>query len=469
MLDELPERYDNASLATLYSRVQDENERALAARYSPFIRLDDNEPFRPLAAGYTVFRIKGRSPSFERTIRLKYGRHQAVTVIEYAIWWDWDINHLYELEHIWVYVDKESRVIGVEGSWHGEVKDLFPKGHLVQQGDHPLVLAAPGKHAFAPSIEQFQVRQSKVNEITSRFSGASGIAINDLYVDQIWRTPVWDRLIHSYLAQFAFFPSWNFSRVIPIEEWMLVPWPALKAWIPDRVHAWLNYLELAVGPEQYRTLRLVTCDDLAEIRRAGDKGLDMVQLNVGLNRLGLPVLIDELGRPTRTNLLSALRVCIKSQVGVYLVLYNAKVIPLLGHLLGRQDWSDYLMVGAAVPKWVATAKVRLPQYRVVLIMDVLTEDAVAATEAVNASYVHIKHPVDNRLTRDRIQSVHQNNIGIIMGTFGKGDEIQQILKLGIEAVVARRVANFQLEDQRKLERYSSFGARSGFLVEGHAL
>src|SRR5205809_292705 len=93
--------------------------RGLAARYAPIILFDQREPFLPLAAGYTLFHIDAPSPSFPRTITLcAADRPPAQLVIEYAIWWDWDIQHLYELEHAWVYVDATGHVIHAEASWH---------------------------------------------------------------------------------------------------------------------------------------------------------------------------------------------------------------------------------------------------------------------------------------------------------------------------------------------------------------
>ncbi|MFL7811487.1 MAG: hypothetical protein AB8I80_22805, partial [Anaerolineae bacterium] len=59
-------------LAQLLSSPQDEALRDLAYRYAPVIRYDTHEPFLPLAAGYTVFRKDGPSPSYTkgRTIHL---------------------------------------------------------------------------------------------------------------------------------------------------------------------------------------------------------------------------------------------------------------------------------------------------------------------------------------------------------------------------------------------------------------
>ena len=104
---------------------------ALALRHAPLIWFDDAEPFLPQAVGYTVLRRPGHSPTFERFLRLDVpGGRTAAAVIEYALWTDWDIQHLYELEHVWSYVDEAGRLIHAEASWHGEWAPLIEAGRL---------------------------------------------------------------------------------------------------------------------------------------------------------------------------------------------------------------------------------------------------------------------------------------------------------------------------------------------------
>ena len=83
---------EDSVLASLLSMPQDESERALAVRYAPVLLFDAREPFLPLAAGYTLFRQSGPSPSFRQSfvVDLAPPDHPpARLAIEYAIWWDW--------------------------------------------------------------------------------------------------------------------------------------------------------------------------------------------------------------------------------------------------------------------------------------------------------------------------------------------------------------------------------------------
>lgn len=65
-----PAAQPSFDLDNLPSSAQDDEERALAAKYAPVIRFDAREPFLPLAAGYTIFRADADSPSFPRRIEL---------------------------------------------------------------------------------------------------------------------------------------------------------------------------------------------------------------------------------------------------------------------------------------------------------------------------------------------------------------------------------------------------------------
>jgi len=137
----------------------DPEERALAARYAPIIRFDQREPFLPLAAGYTLFRADAASPSFPRVVALGAAdRPPAALAIEYAIWWDWDIQHLYELEHVWVYLDAAGRLVHAEASWHGGFQAMRHNGSIPCDGEHVLICSEPGKHAFAPHPAWFAER-----------------------------------------------------------------------------------------------------------------------------------------------------------------------------------------------------------------------------------------------------------------------------------------------------------------------
>ena len=350
---------------TLLATPQNEVARSLAAHYVPILRFDANEPFLPLAVGYTVFRENGASPSFQRGRVIDLtpeGAAPATVAIEYAIWWDWDIGHLYELEHAWVYVDAQGRVVRAEASWHGGQHDMRLDGRLALEGDHVVLFSEPGKHAFAPTPDWFRVRRAEFKRSeTSVLAGVGGVLVAPYIAGQVRGTPLAHRLAHTYLSQHGFEPSWDFSQVFAFTPEMLFPWPALCEWMPGRVNAILDRLAAEIPPSDYRFLRIghrgaaahAPDNTLLGIRRAVALGADMVEIDVQRTFDGQVVLSHDaqlrdadgrywpVGRSTLAELRAidlgegeriptfaeAVETCRSEQLGVYIELKDSGAIP----------------------------------------------------------------------------------------------------------------------------------------------
>jgi FMN phosphatase YigB (HAD superfamily) len=215
---------------------------ALAARFSPLIWFDAAEPFFPQVVGYTIFSRDEQSPSFQRRIQRDW-RPAWSRAIEYAIWWDWDIGHLYELEHVWVYLDEAHNPVWVEASSHGAYASmLLESGTIPLDGTHPVVYSQPGKHAFSPTPHWFEMFRDVVFAETSAYAGHGGVLVKGEYSRQIAKTPDVDASIAAWLRQKAFTPTMKFNRPFNPPPEMLVPWPVLDAWIPRRVNWWIDQL-----------------------------------------------------------------------------------------------------------------------------------------------------------------------------------------------------------------------------------
>jgi phosphoglycolate phosphatase-like HAD superfamily hydrolase len=213
---------------------------ALAARFAPIIHFDEAEPFFPLAVGYTIFHTEEQSPSFTRRIERGW-RPEWSLAIEYAIWWDWDIGHLYELEHVWVYIDDAQKPVWVEASSHGAYASMILEdGTLPLEDGHPVVYSQPGKHAFSPTPHWFKIFRDLVYAETSAHAGEGGVLVKQMYARQIAKTPEADAHVTAWLRQKAFQPSMKFNQVFQVTPEMLVPWPVLDAWIPQRVNWWID-------------------------------------------------------------------------------------------------------------------------------------------------------------------------------------------------------------------------------------
>ena len=306
----------DGALEGLDRRIGSESDHGLAWRYAPIIRFDAREPFFPSVAGYTVFRGSAPSPSFPRDIHLG---ERAEFVIEYAIWWDWDIQHLYELEHAWVYVDEGGAVVYVEASWHGKYKPLggSDKGNrayrkhrtrsatedrgltrarmldedrqLRLQDGRPLLYSEPGKHAFAPSPRQLLERKAKTVASCGIDAGKMGVHVTPLFsgvIDQ--RKPLQNRLVHTWLERRQFEPSYDFSIAFDLRDAVLAPWRNLNNWIPARVAFWTERLAKTIPAHERRVLRIAHRGASAyalenspdSLRKAAELGADMVEIDI---------------------------------------------------------------------------------------------------------------------------------------------------------------------------------------------
>jgi hypothetical protein len=211
----------------------------LVEQFAPVICCDEREPFPPLRAGWSVYRASGPSPSFQRIVEVE---PPAARVIEYAIWFDWDISHLNELEHVWVYLDGQARVLGCEGSWHGFYRGMTPGDGLLLADGHPLVYALPGKHSFAAQPDGFDESRAECERDCGPLAGRGGVQVTHLTLGKIEKTPETDALARAYLQRRRFTPAWQFARRVTLGADMLAPWDSLAAEIPQRVNDWIACL-----------------------------------------------------------------------------------------------------------------------------------------------------------------------------------------------------------------------------------
>ena len=206
---------------------------ALAARYQPVLMLDDAEPYEPLYLGYTLFRAAGQSPSSKFTVT-----PAGAFCIEYAVWYDWDIGHLYDLEHVWVHVDGEGTVVAVEASQHGQrLAMTLGNGLPDMHGQRPVLYPEAGKHAHWAHPEQVSAGgRQKLQLMCGPLAGIEGVHLGNPFAaaGRYEATPLDHRLARLQMRHDAFIPSFKHSR---LAEPLLLAWPQLELMIPDRVRS----------------------------------------------------------------------------------------------------------------------------------------------------------------------------------------------------------------------------------------
>jgi glycerophosphoryl diester phosphodiesterase len=463
-------------LASLLNGAQDADERALAVCYAPILRFDVREPFLPLAAGYTIFRQSGPSPSFRQghIVDLAHeGQPPASLAIEYAIWWDWDIGHLYELEHVWVFVDDQGRVVRGEASWHGGYHDMRHQGGLALEGDHLTLYSEPGKHAFAPTPTWFKERQQRFKRSeTSDLAGIGGVLVAPYLQGQVKPTPLKTRLVHTYLSQRAFEPSWDFSQRFQFTQEMLVPWSALRDWMPTRINGIFDRLAREIAPADYRFLRIghqgaaahAPGNTLLGFRQAAALGADAVECDVRQTADGQLVLAHDahlpdaegrilliaqstlaelrtidLGQGERIpTLAEVIDLCQKEQLGAYLELKEWSCVPAVADVIRKQKFAEQCIVGSFRPDWLMDLKTIAPELATSILFASPRLDAVKLAQSVQANFVHpcwrhLPNP-SALLTPEWVARVRQADLGIICWSEQRPDEIAALRRLGVDGI-----------------------------------
>lgn len=219
-----------------------ENDFNLAVAYVPHLRYDKAEPFPLEGIGYTIYRETAKSPSCRRTIETPEGG----IAIEYAFYYDFDIQHLYDLEHSFVYLDKEGKVISVESSFHGKFLNSMIEGVTEFEGDHPVLYVQPGKHAFLPAPDYFKLIIDR-DVACNKYAGEAGFLIMPMFEERLSTDEEMDRKVEKYIRQnYSFAPTWEFVDGSPDgrkETEILMSYQELDGLVVERLLGWAEKIK----------------------------------------------------------------------------------------------------------------------------------------------------------------------------------------------------------------------------------
>lgn len=452
------------------SRVRSQEFLNLVFRHTPILLLDRAEPFRVEGVGYAVLERGAFSPTFPRRLVME---PPACRVIEYAIEWDADIGHLYELEHVWVYLDEEGTVIRVEASWHGSCREMAINGHIPLEDGHPILYVEPGKHAMAPSPAWFKERSSRTFQECTRLAGAGGIWLNPLYGFPAMKSPQTDRLARTYLRRKAFAPTWIFDRRLEISPSLLRPSRQLLLEIPRRLEARIERLEREI-PEEERDLLIIAHrgasakapeNTLDAIRQAARDGADVVELDVRVTADGIPVLHHDAGihwpdgasrpvvevffhelraaRPEIPTLAEALEVCRESGLGAYLDLKAPEAVEPAALIVQQTGMLPFVIFGAREPATLHAVRRAIPWAYRSIMFENPEVDPIVLAEAAGAHYVHpcwegqSLRP-EEQLTSAWAKRVHTRGLGIISWHEERPAALEALKSAGVDAVTTDR-------------------------------
>jgi glycerophosphoryl diester phosphodiesterase len=457
---------------TLDTTIGSDADYQLALQHAPYIRFDDREPFLPSVVGYTLFHESGGSPSFPRQITLL---PEATAAIEYAIWWDWDIVHLYELEHVWVFVNQHGELVRGEASWHGGYNEMINEtGQIPMKGKRLAVYSEPGKHAFAPYPGFFSERKPGTILSCGRNAGIGGVHVTPLFRGTIHdRTPLNNRLVHTYLERQSFTPSYNFSKVFDLKESIFVPWDNLYNWIPSRVTWWTEELKRTIPPQERRGLRIAHRgasahaqeNSAASIQKAWELGADMVEMDIRTTADHIPVIahdpslkrlynvdtliaditLEELrsysiSSPIMT-FVEMLELCHELQLGLYLDIKELSWEATLRVFaaLDEYEFINHTIFGSFRPDYLAEIKAHRPDAETSILFSSIHVDPVCLAQSIHADYVHpcweSRSETPHRLlTPEWITRVREAQLGIVCWHEERLSEIVALQALGVDAI-----------------------------------
>lgn len=462
-----------AHFTTLNTTPLSEDDLALALRHAPHIRFDAREPFLPSVVGYTIFRENAPSPSFPRQIELP---SDAVLAIEYAVWWDWEIQHLYELEHLWIYLDAQEKVILAEASWHGGYHQMVDENGVVpMENGKVTVYSEPGKHAFAPTPSHLIDRAPVTVASCGIHSGKMGVHVTPLFKGNIHdRIPLNDRLVHTYLERLAFEPTFAFSQVFDLADAVFVAWDHLFQWIPARVKWWCGYLSETIPPHERRFLRIAHRGasayaqegSRASVRKALELGADMVEVDVritaddvpviahdsdlhrvfGINALVSDVTYQEILDLTPIELEPVLtfeemaQQCAALGLGLYLDIKEVSPTAMASIVESLNGYGllKYSIFGSFRPDFVAEIKHNIPDAVTSILFASPNVDPVALAQSIRSDYVHPcfeRFDTPHELISGRwMERVREAGLGVVCWHEERPHIIAELQALGVDGV-----------------------------------
>lgn len=194
----------------------------LVASLAPEYRLDVVEPFKPQAVAWNILNSSSSSSFKSLDIDLLDGQ----AILEGAVWWDWDIQHVGDLEYVWVVYEKSTgKPAACYATASGKVR-------LMHLNAGPYVLyCEPGKHGHASSAADFNVSNEDILHMCNSLAEGDNNALSP-------RVTLSDKdkeKVAEHLRSKFFDPTFNFSDSISLRTVQATTWESLQSFIPTRI------------------------------------------------------------------------------------------------------------------------------------------------------------------------------------------------------------------------------------------
>jgi len=207
----------------------------------PILYYDTNETLLPLKIGYTLYSAKEfcdyfTSNTFSRTLffmkELTGLNEDTAHIIEYSLWYDCDIEHLWELEHLWIYLDKKLNTIKLEGSRHANIVELdIDKKIYIEPGKHG--------HFQGPVTPRLKALSTHIcthpgnNKLDFGVIKAPDFAEFRDTLEKTHRSRDLQNKAQEYITKYRFTPSFTFDKKFAPPNSMLLPWKTFKEYVEN--------------------------------------------------------------------------------------------------------------------------------------------------------------------------------------------------------------------------------------------
>lgn len=206
---------------------------SLFKKYSPIFYKDANEPFIIQKVACTMYKENAKSVSSKYEIEFDA---ETEFVLEYAVYWDFDIQHLYDLEHVFLSIDKDGHIVDIISSFHGK---FYRQKNAEFKDNHPILFLQPGKHAIMAHPEYFDLFKDLMSACNVK-AGIDGILIPPFLENSLSYSAKDHQLIKEYIKKtYSFTPSYEYIEEERIDS-KLISFDNLVELIPSYINEWVE-------------------------------------------------------------------------------------------------------------------------------------------------------------------------------------------------------------------------------------
>lgn len=223
---------------------------SVARKLAPLLMLDRAEPFRPETVAVTAAVAHEESQAFPGAMLVV---PEGGVCVEYTIWWNGNIRHLYGLEHAWIRAVEEDgrwRILTIHISHDGDIHQL----ETWRESDgRPILYCEPGGHTMTGALNQLRTPVEITDWRCGEDAGLDGMKHPGHPHVRFTPTAHDHRRAVHHMRALSFTPAWQFTHAVDLREVAWEEWGEMAQAAPGRIREQLDKshdgpLALHAGP-----------------------------------------------------------------------------------------------------------------------------------------------------------------------------------------------------------------------------